>query len=246
MRLQVLQRPFLEHRRAAPAARAALAAALQGKFWQMHEILFANQAKLGDKDLERYAAQIGLDVPRFRADLAGEAATRLEVDQATASSVRVTATPVFFVNGRMLTGNLPFERFKAIIDEELRVVDALLARGVEPRDLYNELTKDGIDQVPLPSKRTPRLGMVVQDLEPGHLRALGLPPTTKGLVVGQLQAGPADRAGLKTGDAILALDGKVGPTPKEFVETVLRKQRQPMVLRVASKSGEKTVTLTPE
>src|SRR3984957_3268178 len=61
------------HPHAMAAAAAAEAAARQGRFWDMHELLFRRQKELGDADLVRYAAQLGLDVPRFDTDRASSA-----------------------------------------------------------------------------------------------------------------------------------------------------------------------------
>jgi Na+/H+ antiporter NhaA len=83
------------------AAEAAEAAAEQGAFWQMHDMLFAHQDALGPDDLTRYAAQLELDVERFRDDLrrhTGGAEVAEDVDSADLSGV--SGTPTFFINGR--------------------------------------------------------------------------------------------------------------------------------------------------
>lgn len=95
--------PLSGHVRAMPAARAAEAARLQGKFWEMHDLLFEHQSALEDPDFERYAAQLGLDLVRFRADLASaEVQHRIEADRAQGATVGVEATPTLFLNGRKL------------------------------------------------------------------------------------------------------------------------------------------------
>lgn len=89
------------HPRGEAAARAAEAAFLQGRFWEMHDQLFAHQEQLEDADLEGYAAQIGIDVEQFKADIVSE-----EVKEAVAQDVRdgetlgLTGTPTVYVNGR--------------------------------------------------------------------------------------------------------------------------------------------------
>src|SRR5437867_11304999 len=87
--------PHAEH-----AAEAAEAAGAQGKFWEMHDILFENQNALEDEDLPRYAAALGLDVPRFMTDvLAGKYAWRVRADFKSGVRGGVNGTPTFFING---------------------------------------------------------------------------------------------------------------------------------------------------
>jgi protein-disulfide isomerase len=89
------------HANAQLAAEASEAAADQGKFWEMYELLLANQDHLSPSDLMGYAEQIGLDVDRFSAhveDHAGAARVAEDVDGADLSSV--SGTPTFFINGR--------------------------------------------------------------------------------------------------------------------------------------------------
>ncbi len=93
------------HPRAQLAAEAAEAAARQGAFWQMHDLLLANQANLNLDDLMRYAAQLGLDTERFAGDInrnAGAAQIAEDVDSADLSGV--SGTPTFFINGRRHQG----------------------------------------------------------------------------------------------------------------------------------------------
>jgi protein-disulfide isomerase len=93
--------PLSMHPHGEPAARAAIAAQAQGKFWEMHHLLFANGPHLEDADLEGYAGVLGLDVTRFRADLQGPATkARLDADRKLADDLGVKGTPTLFVNGR--------------------------------------------------------------------------------------------------------------------------------------------------
>ena len=94
--------PLLDvHPRAQLAAEAAEAAAAQGAFWEMHELLFQHQDALRPDDLERYAAQLGLDVERFAADLRSHAyAANVADDVDSADLSGVSGTPSFFINGR--------------------------------------------------------------------------------------------------------------------------------------------------
>ena len=89
------------HPHAAAAASAAEAAALQGRFWEMHEALFRNQSALADEDLHRYAQQLELDLARFDRDRTSEAVLRRvarDVDSGIASG-EVQGTPTLFIGG---------------------------------------------------------------------------------------------------------------------------------------------------
>ncbi len=93
--------PLQMHAHAEIAARAAVAAMAQGKFWEMHHILFSSGDRLEEGDLLKYAGQVGLDLDRFRADMASPATTaRIEADKKLADSLSVKGTPTIFINGR--------------------------------------------------------------------------------------------------------------------------------------------------
>jgi protein-disulfide isomerase len=105
----------------APAAHAAAEAAhRQGKFWEMHNKIFANQSEMSPEKYREYAREIGLDLKRFDRDVA-DASTKQRVGEDTAEAMRlgITGTPAFFVNGRYLEGAVPFESIKKILDEDL-------------------------------------------------------------------------------------------------------------------------------
>jgi protein-disulfide isomerase len=149
IRYQVINFPLPVHQRAPLAARAALAAAQQGKYWQMHQRLFAHPERLERADLEEHARALGLDLPRFRADLDGPTVDHLmEIDSATARSVHTEATPTYFLNGRMIGGARPLEDLEARVAEELAYATQVLAAGVPPEQLYNEITSRGAPEIP--------------------------------------------------------------------------------------------------
>ena len=114
------------HPQAFKAGEAAECAAVQGKFWEMHDRLFANQAALMPPDLVQHAQAIGLDGTRFAACFAGQMTARVRADMAMAVEAGVTATPNFFVGMplpggklkvlRKLNGAVPFATFKSTID----------------------------------------------------------------------------------------------------------------------------------
>ena len=159
LRVVFKHRPLPFHDRALPAALAAEAAGEQGKFWEMHDKMFGghcgvsprpdcNQQKVLDPaTLDGYATELGLDVPRWKAAMAGSRArSRVEADQKLAEQFAVRGTPTFFINGRMLTGAQPVERFRSLIDEEIKKADQKLAAGVSRAALYDELTRRGLER----------------------------------------------------------------------------------------------------
>ena len=112
--------PLRIHPQAPDAHAAAEAAHQQGNFWPMHDLIIANPRSLSKERYLAYAEQIGLDVEKFTKDYASSRIRgRVEADTAEASTLGVTGTPAFFINGRFLSGAQPFESFKRVIDEEL-------------------------------------------------------------------------------------------------------------------------------
>ncbi len=112
--------PLRMHPKAPAAHAAGEAAHLQGKFWEMHDKIFANQRTMSPEKYVEYAKEIGLDVEKFKRDVvSAEVKKRVDADAKQASSLGVTGTPGFFVNGRFLSGARPFASFKVLIDEEL-------------------------------------------------------------------------------------------------------------------------------
>jgi len=112
--------PLPMHKDAEIAHRAAIAAGNQGKFWEMHDLLFADRDKRSVTELENLARSLGLDVARFRKDLDSQKThDKLAADKATCTKLGVSGTPNFFVNGRSVRGAVPAEHFAELFDEEL-------------------------------------------------------------------------------------------------------------------------------
>jgi protein-disulfide isomerase len=132
--------PLNIHPEARLAHLAALAAGEQGKFWEMHDLLFANPHAISRDDLMRYAARLRLDLDRFKKDIDGARLKKLiEADIAEGQRLRVQGTPIFFVNGKEYSGSRSFDQLKHLIQGDLRrararaeVPDDLLSQG--PRD----------------------------------------------------------------------------------------------------------------
>jgi protein-disulfide isomerase len=112
--------PLSFHPNALPAAEAAEAAREQGKFWPMHDRLFAAQRELSPVVYEKAAREIGLDLRKFQeATKSGKYRARIQEDQALAAQVGANGTPTMFVNGEKVVGAVPFEQLKAVIDRQL-------------------------------------------------------------------------------------------------------------------------------
>jgi protein-disulfide isomerase len=138
--------PLPFHDKAKPAAEAARAAGEQGKFWEMHDKLFANQQALDRAALERYAQELGLNLPKFRAALDSHNFEKaIEGDLAEAQNFGARGTPSFFINGRPLRGAQPFEQFKKMIDEELATASGS----------YEEIVKTGLAKAEEPKPQAP-------------------------------------------------------------------------------------------
>ena len=106
------------HPRARRAAQAAEAAASQGHFWEMHDLLYESHGELGEEDLMRYAAEIGLNLLRFEEDLTNDHhAWRIEEDRLGGNRAGVEGTPAFFVNGVRYTGSIDLDGLLAAVEE---------------------------------------------------------------------------------------------------------------------------------
>lgn len=105
------------HPHALAASRAAEAAALQGRFWEMHELLFHRQKALADEDLRRYARELGLDVGQFDIDRSGQAVLdRIERDfRSGIESGEVRGTPTLFIDGVVHLGGYDADTLFALV-----------------------------------------------------------------------------------------------------------------------------------
>jgi protein-disulfide isomerase len=121
LRLVMKQYPLTQiHQNAMNASKAAVAAGKQGKFWEMHDLMFKNNRALTIDDLKKYAGELGLDAAKFETDMnSPETAKIIEEEMGHARGADVTGTPTLFINGKRVT-NRTIEGMKAMVDEELK------------------------------------------------------------------------------------------------------------------------------
>ncbi len=131
-----------------PAALAAEAAGRQGKFWEMHDKLFENQKQMTDENFIAWAGELGLNVEKFKKDMADPALKKMMEDQQKQGmTLGARGTPAFFVNGRFLSGAQPVANFKALIDEEMKKADKLIAAGTPKAQVYEKTIAKGKTKV---------------------------------------------------------------------------------------------------
>jgi protein-disulfide isomerase len=147
--------PLGFHQNAMPAAEAVMEAFAQGgneKFWQLHDLLFENQRALERANLETYAQRVGLNMERFRAALDnGTHRAAVQQDQQLANTLGARGTPHFFINGRKLAGAQPIERFREVIDDEIRRAEQLVESGTPRNRVYAALTRGGLTKAGPPA-----------------------------------------------------------------------------------------------
>ena len=151
--------PLPMHPNAPLAHQASAEAHAQGgsdKFWAMHDKLFANQKALDRGSLEKYAKEIGLNVGKFKAALdSGKHKAKVEADKQLAAKVGARGTPFFAVNGRSIPGAQPFEKFKEVIDDEIKRAEQLTASGTKRGNLYAAFMQGAKDS-PAPAAQKPQ------------------------------------------------------------------------------------------
>lgn len=113
--------PLDTHSQALGAAQAAIAAQQQGKFWEMHDALFAHRKDLSNPALVALARNIGLDMNRFQADFNSQATKKTILkDMDDGDKAGVEGTPSVFINGRKYNGSLELEPMRKVIDDQLK------------------------------------------------------------------------------------------------------------------------------
>lgn len=113
--------PLPFHTEAKKAAMASECANEQGKFWEMHDALFASQAEFKDGKWDKIAEKVGVkDIKKFNDCVSTDKfAAKMDKHMEEAKKLGINAVPNFFINGRVLAGAMPIEEFTKIIDEEL-------------------------------------------------------------------------------------------------------------------------------
>jgi len=144
--------PLPFHDKAKPASEAAQAVfALKGSeaFWKFHDLAFKNQKELGPESYEKWAVAAGVDLAKFKAELASKKhLKKVDEDQALANKVGANGTPAFRINGAELSGAQPFDKFKELIDKELAKANAKIAAGTPKDKIYVEMSKENFKAAP--------------------------------------------------------------------------------------------------
>jgi protein-disulfide isomerase len=146
-KVRVVHRDYVleSHRNAQKAAEAARCAARQGKFAEMHARLFENQSRLAVRDLNEHAASLGIEPRAFQSCLdSSETAEAVLLSIREGVEVGVSGTPTLFVNGRLVSGAVPFETLSGMVAEELdlhaarQAAQALFGGGTSDRPPSND------------------------------------------------------------------------------------------------------------
>jgi len=173
VRVAFKQLPLPFHNNAHTAAEAALAAKAQGKFWEMHGIMFKNQQALDRASLEKYAQQIGLNVDKFKADLdSGKWKQKVDAELAEGNKIGARGTPSFFINGKPFVGAQPYDAFKGKIEEALKEAEAK-GHGNYAK-YYDDLMKTAKTEVAAaPAAGGPPEDKTVYKVDAGNAPAMG-------------------------------------------------------------------------
>jgi protein-disulfide isomerase len=150
--LAIRHLPLPIHNAAQGAAKAAIAAGAQGKFWELHDKLLAHEGSVGRSAFVAWADELGLDQAKFLAVLDDPAtAAIVDGDTKLANAVGVAGTPGFFVNGRYLDGFAP-GALSAMVDEELARANERIAKGTARADVFREIMAEAIPESEFPNR----------------------------------------------------------------------------------------------
>ena len=145
VRVEFWQHALPSHARAEDAAVASLAAQRQGKFWEYHDELFRGQSALDAASLERYAADLGLDIDRFKKDLQDpELRARVKRESAVADSLGATGTPALMINGKLSVGWGSWMSFRGNVERELGEAKRLESSGTPLPEIAEARAKAAI------------------------------------------------------------------------------------------------------
>ncbi len=131
--------PLRFHKQAIPAAKAAMAAGIQGRFWEMHDLLFANRKEFSSEKYVEFALQLGLDPDRLLWDMDDPRVEEyIQADILLSKKLGLRGAPTFYINGKQLVGAQPPDAFAEIIDAEIAAAEALVTQGVKAEDVYRQ------------------------------------------------------------------------------------------------------------
>ena len=152
-------KPLPFHPNAKPAAEAAAGVfALAGSdgFWKFHDTAFKNQSSLSPASYETWAQAAGADMAKFKAGIAAHTwADKVEKDDAIAGQLNVQGTPAAFINGVLLSGAQPYDKFKAVVDQELAKAQAKIQAGTARDHVYVVMSKENKANAPAAAKEEP-------------------------------------------------------------------------------------------
>ena len=160
--------PLGFHKQAKPAAKAAIAAQKQGKFWEFYKKAFSNIKEIKEENFEKWAKELGLDVEKFKKDMADPAvAKQLANDMKQGSQFGVRGTPTMFINGvRIVGANAP--KIEKIIKAQIINGEKLKAKG--DKDPYTTLVKNGKTKYTPPKRKPPKI--------PSDIYKIAIPKTS--------------------------------------------------------------------
>lgn len=129
--------PLGFHDKAHLISQASMAAHAEGKFWEFHDKIFANQDNIGRSDLERYAKELGLNVSKFKKALdTGKYKAYVDKDLAMGSGAGIDGTPTMVINGRLIVGAEPYDTVKLELEAALSTARDLMTKGTPRKDFY--------------------------------------------------------------------------------------------------------------
>ncbi len=166
--------PLPFHPRAEPAAEVALEARTEKGdkgFWEIHDKFFENQKDLSDEAIVKEASELGVSADKAKKAISDHTHKKsIDADADLGEDFQANGTPHFFVNGRRLVGAQPEEKFDAIIDEEIKKAQDMVAKGTRPTEVYDALTHDGKGP-PEPEKKDVPKSLPANDPARGSMSA---------------------------------------------------------------------------
>jgi hypothetical protein len=139
VRLELWHHALTTHAAAETAAAAAIAAQHQGRFWEMHDKIFANKGRLDVARLEQFAQELGLDLAKFRSDMSDPAVReRIREEGALATALGAPNTPGFVINGKVSQGWARWPNFRLRAEREVAVANALAEQGLDAFEIRNQ------------------------------------------------------------------------------------------------------------